>query len=274
MARTPRFMTVKDTARVSANMIRVTFAGPEVAGVRRGSAGANCKLQLPEPGQSLDAFMAQVHSGPKPVTRTYTIAHVRDDPWEVDIDFVDHGDRGPASAWARAAGPGAFLNMMGPSEDKITDFAADYWIVGADMAALPMAAAYLNKMPADAKGLALLEILSAEDRQDFPIPAGFEVHWLINPDPSQTSYQQLNVLAQRPFPTGKVKTCIAGETGTIRAWKQLIEREHNLPREDVYISGYWKIGLKEDEHQAMRRKEKASAVVTQAAAQLASLDRG
>ena len=256
MAKTPRFMKVKSAFHLTPHMIRVTFAGPEVAGVRLGSEGANCKIQLPKKGQSFESFQKQIHDGlEKPVTRTYTIRHVRQDPWEVDIDFVDHGDVGPASAWARAAKPGDFLNMYGPSANKIDDYEADYWIVAADMSALPVAAASLEKMPDNAKGIALFEILSCEDQQDLQIPKGFDAHWLVNRNPHQTSLQQLEVFAQNPFPVGKVKTCIAGETGTIRAWKQLIEGHHKLRRDQTYISGYWKIGLVEEEHQAMKRQQ-------------------
>jgi hypothetical protein len=36
-----------------------------------------------------------------------------------------------------------------------------------------------------------------------------------------------------------------------------LNNTRQVPRKDTYISGYWKIGLVEDEHQKMKRAEAA-----------------
>ena len=43
----------------------------------------------------------------------------------------------------------------------------------------------------------------------------------------------------------------------IRSLREYLAKEKRLPREDTYISGYWKIGLVEDEHQKVKRAESA-----------------
>ena len=48
-----------------------------------------------------------------------------------------------------------------------------------------------------------------------------------------------------------------GERGH-KALRAFLHKEKALPREDTYISGYWKIGLIEDEHQEIKRLEAAS----------------
>jgi NADPH-dependent ferric siderophore reductase len=38
--------------------------------------------------------------------------------------------------------------------------------------------------------------------------------------------------------------------------RKFFKEETQIPNEDIYISGYWKIGLIEDEHQAQKRFER------------------
>ena len=256
--RSPRLLTVKRAWRLTPNMIRVTFAGPELAGFPEGREGANCKLMLPEPGEARAQFADRLVNGPAPVRRTYTVRHYRADAQELDIDFVAHGDNGPASRWASHAKPGDFLGFAGPSQPKITSFEADWYLIAADLSALPVAAATLEALPEDAVGLALFEVTSPEDRQQLKAPKGIEQRWLVHTNPHKASSQQEDAIRALDWPAGRVQTCIAGESSVIRSLRSFLHREKNLPREDTYISGYWKIGLVEDEHQAMKRTEAAA----------------
>ena len=53
------------------------------------------------------------------------------------------------------------------------------------------------------------------------------------------------------WPAGTIQTCIAGESSIIRALRYHLRNERKVPKADTYISGYWKIGLVEDEHQQL-----------------------
>ena len=251
----PRLLTVKAAWHLTPNMIRVTFAGPELASFPEGREGGNCKLMLPEPDESRESFAKRLSEGPAPVRRTYTVRHYRADAQELDIDFVAHGDNGPASRWASRAKPGDFLGLAGPSTPKMERFEADWYLVAADPSAVPVAAAALEAMPRDAQGIAVFEMTSAEDRQQIDAPEGIELHWLVQPDPYQPSSRQEELIRAMDWPEGRVQTCIAGESGVIRALRAFLHQEKHLPREDTYISGYWKIGLVEDEHQQLKRAE-------------------
>lgn len=251
----PRLLTVKKAWHLTPNMIRVTFAGPELAGFPTGREGGNCKLLIPEPGETHAAFAKRLEGGPAPVRRTYTVRAYRADVQELNIDFVAHGDNGPASRWATHAQPGDFLGFMGPSPSKLVDFDADWYLVAADPSALPVAAAALEAMPRDARGVAVFEVTAPEDRQEIKAPAGIEMHWLVHPDPTQPSTQQEDFIRAMDWPEGRVQTCIAGESGVIRSLRAFLHQEKALPRTDTYISGYWKIGLVEDEHQKVKRTE-------------------
>ena len=172
---------------------------------------------------------------------------------ELDIDFVAHGDNGPASRWATHAKAGDFLGFMGPGAPKVTDFSADWYLVAADPSSIPVAAATLESMPRDAKGIAIFEAPEIDDQQAIDAPAGIDIHWLIHPHPTAPSQQQEEFLRAFDWPEGRVQTCIAGESGVIRALRAMLHQERKIPREDTYISGYWKIGLVEDEHQAEKK---------------------
>lgn len=255
-SRAPRLLTVARVARLTPNMIRITFAGPELDGFPAGREGANCKIMLPRSGQNREEFAAQLDgAGPKPVTRTYTVRHFRQSPAELDIDFVIHGNEGPASYWASHAKPGDFCGIAGPGPVKVAHFEADWYLLAADMSALPVAAATLEAMPEDAKGIALFEVMSEADRQRLSVPPGINVHWLVQPDPHVPSRAQEQFFRAIDWPAGRVQTCIAGESGVIRSLRAFLHQEKALPRADTYISGYWKIGLIEDEHQKVKRAE-------------------
>jgi len=251
----PMILTVKKAWRLTPNMIRVTFAGPELEGFPEGREGGNCKLLLPEHNEARERFAERMVDGPAPVKRTYTVRHFSKDTQELNIDFVAHGDNGPASRWASHAKPGDFLGFAGPSMPKVAHFDAGWYIVAADPSAIPVAAATLEAMPRDAKGVAVFEITCAEDQQEIDAPQGVEMHWLVNPDPHVASTAQQDFISALDWPNERIQTCIAGESGAMKSLRALLNQQDNLQRSDTYISGYWKIGLVEEEHQKMKRAE-------------------
>ena len=256
----PRILIVDRIWRITPNMIRVTFSGAALDGIPTDRAGGNCKLMISNPGQTLAEFSDQFDrpigpDNPKPTTRTYTVRGFRTDPLEMDIDFVAHGDEGPASAWAEAAKPGDFIGFAGPGAAKVLDFDGDWWLVAADPSAIPVATVALESMPRDAKGLAIFEITDPADRQDIAAPDGVEMRWLHHPNPHKPSDEQERIVRDIPWPEGRVRTCIAGESGVIKTLRGFLHNERNVPRADTYISGYWKIGLVEDEHRVLKRSE-------------------
>lgn len=259
-----RLLSVKAAKYITPNMIRVTLTGPELDDFPQRHEGANCKILIPEADQSREDFAKQLEDGPKPITRTYTIRAFRKELLELDIDFVVHGEHdddhshvsGPACNWAMNADEDSFLAIKGPgSPAKMTEFYADFYILAADMSALPLVSATLEAMPKDAKGIAIFETLSPNDKQDLVAPEGIKQVWKIHQNPNQVSNQVLHYLKSCDWPEGTIQTCIAGESNTMKSLRKFLLEEKELPAKDVYISGYWKIGLIEDEHQKIKRLE-------------------
>jgi len=255
--RTPRLMTVTDKRWLTPNMIRVTLTAPWMAELESGIEGAHCKIFLPRLDQSNAQFAAQLEDGPRPDVRTYTIRFMRPQTAEMDIDFVDHGDAGPASAWARRCEAGDVCGFAGPGPVKLTSYHADYYVVAADMSALPVAAATLEAMPQDAKGIAFLEVTDEADRQDISIPQGVEVHWLVHPDTHVAPTRSVERIAALPDFEGTVQTCIAGESSMIKSLREEILKRRGIPKGNAYISGYWKVGMIEPQHQQYKNSQPA-----------------
>jgi len=121
-----RLLTVKEAFSLTPNMIRVVFSGPELFGFPPGREGGNCKLMIPNVGEAKDSFADLLNNGPPSLRRTYTVRKFDAETQELSIDFVAHGDGGPASRWASHAKPGDFLGFAGPSTPKVTRFEADW----------------------------------------------------------------------------------------------------------------------------------------------------
>ena len=253
--RQPRILTVSNARYLTPQMIRDTFAGPELADFPEGREGGNCKLMIPQPGEKRQDFIQRLADGPAPVKRTYTVRKFDKKTQELTIDFVAHGDNGPASRWAMLAVPGDYIGFAGPSTPKVTRFDADWYLLAADPCAIPVVAATLEAMPRDAQGITIFEVPSDADKQEIDAPDGIEMDWLIHENPLQASTAQEALIREIKWPAGRVQTCIAGESGVIKSLRQFLVKEKQLPRPDMYISGYWKIGLVEDEHQKLKRKE-------------------
>ncbi len=256
--RKTRLLHVARSVRMTPNMQRVTLGGSDLADFPGEQESAHIKLFLPEAGQSSEEFGRQVQSGSKAITRrTYTVRHHRPDALELDIDFVVHEGGGPACDWALRAGPGDIIGVAGPGPIKAPDRESDWFLFGADMAAIPAAAAALEALPQDAVGHAVFEITSDDDIQPVSAPPGIMIHWLVHEDPHVSSAQQLEFFRTLDWPTGQPGVFVAGESGAVAGLRSYLIKERGLDKRKMYISAYWKIGLIEDQHQIEKNAEAA-----------------
>lgn len=181
--------------RLTPHFTRVTFAGEELAGFGTAGLDQRIKIVLPLPEVGFAAFpdvddwysaWRELPAESRNPFRTYTARAVRPELRELDIDFVGHGDGGPASAWAMNAAPGDEIVLIGPdelSEGRATGIdwrpgAVDTVLLAGDETAAPAIASILETLPADASGVALIEVPSADDVLELRHPAGVEVRWL------------------------------------------------------------------------------------------------
>ncbi len=257
-ARKGRRMRIGEVARatrLTPNMHRVTLTGADLEDFPPGQESAHIKFVLPDPGQSRADFEAMIEDGRNKELRrrTYTVRHHRPDVNELDVDFVVHEGGGPACDWALAAKSGSFIGIGGPGPKKAPDVVADWYAFGADMSAIPAAAACIEELPADAVGHAFFEILSEDDRQEVNAPPGIEIHWHVHSDVHTPSMKQLEFLQSLDWSKGKAGVFVAGEGNCILALRKYLREDLGLDKREMYLSSYWVIGLAEDEHQIAKR---------------------
>jgi NADPH-dependent ferric siderophore reductase len=256
--RQTRLVRMKRSVRLTPNMQRVTIEGDELDDFPCAQEGAHIRLMLPGHRQSEHDFVSQLAEGRRrPITRTYTVRHHRPDKNELDIDFALH-PHGRACNWAMSAQPGDFVAIAGPGAKKLTDFTVDWFLLMADMTAIPAAAAALEDMPRGAVGHAVFEIASWSDRQPFDAPAGISIHWLINPRPELPNDRQLGTVKELPWFSGRPGVFVAGESSIMKAARAYLTEERGISRRGLYASAYWKIGMREDQLRALKDREAAS----------------
>jgi len=219
-------------------MRRISFRGEDLSTFPQDIDSAYVKLLLELNGE--------------PVRRTYTVRTFNPATLTLDIDFVLHGDEGPASSWASKAEIGNELSIMGPGPKKLVDFSADWFLIGGDITALPALSVNIEQLPENACGYAAIEIPTEEDKQPLPFPEGIEVHWVINPVPSEECFPLLEKIRELKFLPGRPSMWMAGEFHTTRAIRQYLKQEKSVKRGDLYASSYWHIGLSEDRHKVKK----------------------
>jgi NADPH-dependent ferric siderophore reductase len=210
-----------------------------------GCEGGYVKLRLPLPDGKL-------------AVRTYTICHQREDA--LDVDFALHaetatGHAGPATDWAITVERGASIEAGGPGPAKPLPAGHDFYLIAGDMAALPAISVNLAALPADARGLAVIEVMNAADVQPLAKPDGVEVRWLVVPQPGSRPDALANTLREAGWPKGNVYAWCASEFTAMQALRTYLREERGLGPDQLYISSYWKSGLTEEDHKRIKRED-------------------
>jgi NADPH-dependent ferric siderophore reductase len=182
-------------------MMRITLAHPSVNDMATWAPDQRVKLFFPAAdgsparlaqGEGWYARFKAMIADRRPAMRTYTIRHLRAEQGEVDIDFVLHGETGPASRWALRAQPGDSMQILAPDRRFSANDAGGFeWkppqilnqvLLVADGTALPAAMGILDELAAkDAppQTQAFFEVDSAQDMLPVPDWPGLTVEWLI-----------------------------------------------------------------------------------------------
>jgi NADPH-dependent ferric siderophore reductase len=282
---------VRATHRLSPTFLRVTFTGDGLDRFADNGYDQRIKFVLPLPGHGLAHLptgddwytdwcaLPDEHRNPM---RTYTVRAVRPRLREVDIDMVLHGATGPASSWAETARPGDTACLMGPSADYDgvhggVDYRphddTGFVLIGADESAVPAVAAILERMPAEARGEAYLEVPSPDDRLDLRKPDGVRVTWLaregephgdrlisavreavgriVTPEVTERELEDIDVdvddlweVPEEPG-AGRLYAWLAGEAAVIRSLRRHLVAECGVDRRAVAFMGYWRLGRSE-----------------------------
>ncbi|MEU9478432.1 siderophore-interacting protein [Streptomyces sp. NPDC048191] len=265
--RKPRTAQVVRTERLSPHMQRVVLGGEGLADF----AADTCTdhyvkllfgpdgVSYPEPFD-LERIRAEFPREQWPVTRTYTVRAWDPQHRELTLDFVVHGDEGLAGPWATRVRPGETVRFMGPGGAYAPDPAADWHLLAGDESALPAIARALETLPAGARAHAFVEVSGPGEEQK--IDSDAKVVWLHRGD-RPVGEALVEAVRGLEFPEGRVQAFVHGEAGFVKELRRLLRVELQIPREDLSISGYWRLGHDEDGWQASKREWNARIEVEQ-----------
>ncbi|WP_405568521.1 siderophore-interacting protein [Streptomyces sp. NBC_01167] len=209
-------------------------------------------VSYPEPFD-MDRIRAEFPRDQWPANRTYTVRSWDRDSGELTIDFVVHGDEGLAGPWAARARAGDTLRILGPGGGYAPDPAADWHLLVGDESALPAIAAALENMPTGARVHAFVEVDGPEDEQKVVTPDGVEIHWL-HRSGRPVGEALVAAVTALEFPEGTMCAFVHGEAGFVKELRRHLRLERQVPREQLSISGYWRLGQSDEAWRAVKRE--------------------
>lgn len=238
--RSPRTATVTHVRRLTEELVRVTFSCPELIGV-----------EVPH----TDHYIKFVFGGrdqPRPVTRTYTFRRINTETGLFDVDFVTHGAEGLAGPWAQQVEEGQELTFLGPGGAWHPGGDYRHFVFAGDESAAPAIAAGVEKLPAGATADVFVEVADAGATFEMPEPEGVRVHWV--PRNGATHGTKLSAAVRSAgIPPHRTSWFVHGVAEMIRELRRYLFVDSGVPREDVSISGYWRIGMTEDQWQESKK---------------------
>jgi NADPH-dependent ferric siderophore reductase len=249
---------VQRVERLTPHMVRVALGGPALAGLTAGAFTDHyVKLQFPRPGVDYpepfdtNLIRATMPREQWPVVRTYTVRRWLPEVPELWIDVVVHGDEGVAGPWAARARPGDVIHFAGPGGAYAPGADVALHLLAGDESALPAIAATLERLPADARAIALIEVSDAAEEQKLEAPSGAEITWL-HRDGRPIGAALVDAVRAVEFPPGRVEAFVHGEATFVRDLRRHLRLERGLPLDQLSISGYWRQGMNEDGWQSSK----------------------
>jgi len=246
-----RLVAVRRIEPVSPRLMRVTLAGPNLAGLRIEQPAASVRLLLPSPGSpgvvvpTWNGNEFLLPDGSRPVLRTFTPLHpdrgcLDEERHELDLDIVLHGS-GLASTWAGSAQEGDEAALSGPGRGYEIDRDAPAFLLAGDESAIPAISQLLEALPPEAMVQVCVEIAHPDARVALPEHPHATVQWcdLAPGDPVGEALFCAVVAADlRPG----MKVWVAGEAAAVQRIRNHLFVGRGLPRAQAVVRGYWKHG--------------------------------
>ncbi|HWI31832.1 MAG TPA: siderophore-interacting protein [Microbacterium sp.] len=276
---------------------RFTFAGADLGDYGDPGFDQRIKIVFPTATVGLDAMpidddwytrWRDMAEAERPPFRTYTTRFVRNDEREVDVDMVAHDVLGPASDWIARATVGDEVLILAPTTahtgvsygiDFVPPAHTESILLAGDETAAPAIAVILEQLPAEARGVVVLEVPHPDDAAYLPRHPGFEYRVGARGDGGRHAYlvPEVEQAADRLAPEGRggeveeididtetlwevprtakggaalkratLYSWLAGEAGAIKALRRHLVAERGVDRRAVAFMGYWRLGKAEN----------------------------
>lgn len=252
----PRLLKVQSWQDLSPHLRRIVFHSADLADYPFQCNGAHIKLFLPLPGQDAPQLPLVTAQGPqwadkadKPIARTYTLRSYDAAACTLSVDFVLHGDNGPASRFALAAAPGMCVGISPPAGPVPMLKAAAHYLLAGDLSALPAIESMLHDMAPAARGDVLLWLPERADLRPLPLPAAVRLHSFFGDAGQHAAF--IDTLRQCRPSTDDCFVWLAGEASLVADARALARQQWQIPLARCYAVPYWRRGQDEETyHQA------------------------
>ncbi len=246
---------MKQVRRLSPHMVRVSVTGEGLRRMTSPCPDAYVKLFFPLPGQDRprlpelhdDSWYRTYLAMPdeiRPPMRTYTVRAHRGT--EMDIDFVLHGDGGPASRWAHGARPGDTIAILGTGGLHIPPEDSEWQLLIGDESALPAIGAILERLSPGAVAHAFIEVDGPAEEQRFSTLGNVRTYWVHRGD-APHGESVLNAVRLARFPDGTPYAWISGEAGMVKYARRHLVNDRGFAKNAVTFTGYWRLGATQDQ---------------------------
>ena len=205
----------------------------------------------------LNSYLKKKHSDKDNLlARPYTIRNFRKNKLELDIDFSYHsGDKGYATKWAYNAKIGDKIKISGPGSKQLLDNNSDWFFFVGDMTALPAISSYLEVLPEDSVGFAVIEITTSYDKIDLKKPKNIKVIWVVKSDNDKNGDGFIHAVREVKWLNKKPYVWVACEFTKMKYLRDYFQKEKRICKKEMYISSYWKSGLDQEEHKIIKRED-------------------
>lgn len=247
-------LRVQDKRPLTANMTRLTLTGPSLAEFPDACEGGYVKLLVPrEPGVDVSALDVESLDPRACIKRSYTVRAIDRDAGLLTLDFVASGHPGIASTWLGRCAVGDVGLVAGPGPVASLDPKADWMLLAADMTALPALAVQLERLPRDARGIAVIEVLHEDDRQSLDAPSGVDIRWVVSPDVRASRLAES--VRACPWDDRPVSFWAACEFSSMKQLRSYLFQERGIARDAGYLSSYWKLDATDEQHKLAKRAD-------------------
>lgn len=238
-------LTVTSVRPVTPRITRMTFTGDGLTEIGTWP-DQQLKLLFPKPGGSAlvssssdvsvwyQAYLALPEES-RPWMRSFTVRSLVDGV--LTVDFVLHGDNGPASQWAARAQVGDVIGRFGPSREYARPLGtADLLVFAGDETALPAIGSLLELLPPEQQRLVFVEVADPLEEQEIP-----GVRWVHR----SAGDDLVSVVTAAEVPSS-AWVWLGGEASAVRAL-----RRHfvglGVSKKDIEFAGYWRRTLTQDD---------------------------
>ena len=247
--------------QVSPHFTRITLGGPGMADYTHQGFDQFFRLFFPKVGQAKlrlptatsNLWYAQyllMSKDTRPGVRNYTVRSYRPagqgqfgDTAEIDVDFAVHGDIGIIYQWLNSVSIGDEVVLLDEGHSFEPPKDAQWHLLVGEESALPAIIGIIESAPRPFRAEAFIEIPDEGDKQEFDVPEGVNVHWVIRTDHEAKAGAAVGeAVRAAALPSEPVYAFIAGESELCKGMRRYLVNDRGVPKSHVNFTGYWKQG--------------------------------